>query len=320
MLTIVTDEPRNAEPSMEDLRPAITPAFFQRNHYAYPAPHDRLTVLDRSFTLEQLRGLGTVQREVTLECAGNGRKHMSPQPEGAPWGWGAVSNALWTGVPLARVLEQVRLPEDTRELVFQGGDGEFARSLPLEEALRPEVLLAVERNGRPLCQAHGGPLRLLVPGWYAMASVKWLTDIQASAQAFDGHYQVNDYLFLPEDGPNRCVTRAQPRAMITSPCQGDTLRDAVLVQGWAWSGFAPIEAVEVRVDDRCLMAQLEEDRGAFAWRGFSARLELAAGKHRLTALARDAQGNQQPLVAPWNRAGYENNSAMWLDITVLSAE
>jgi DMSO/TMAO reductase YedYZ molybdopterin-dependent catalytic subunit len=305
---------------MEDLRSAITPAFFQRNHYAFPAPHDRLMVLDRSFTLDELRALGTVHREVTLECAGNGRKHMCPQPEGTPWGWGAVSNALWTGVPLARVLERVRLPEDTRELVFQGGDGEFARSLPLEEALRPDVLLALDRNGQPLCQAHGGPLRLLVPGWYAMASVKWLTHIWASARAYDGHYQVNDYLFLPEDGPTRRVTRAQPRAMITSPGQGNSLKGAVEVQGWAWSGFAPVESVEIRVDDQVIGAELGDDRGPFAWRGFSARLELAAGKHRLTALARDGQGNQQPLVAPWNQAGYENNSAMWLEITVLNAE
>lgn len=303
---------------MVDLQAGITPHFFQRNHYPFPAMPEqpRLKVLDRDFSLQELRGLGWERREVTLECAGNGRKHMSPQPEGTPWGWGGVSNASWTGVPLARVLEQVELPSDTRELIFQGGDGEFARSLPLEEALKPGVLLALERNDAPLCQAHGGPIRLVVPGWYAMASVKWLTEVRASATPFEGHYQVNDYLFLPLEGPSRCVTRAQPRALITTPISGDAVSRNCRIQGWAWSGFAAIEAVEIRLGEEQRKAELGEIRGDYAWRSFWLDVELSPGRHRLAALACDRAGNRQPLEAPWNHAGYENNSAMWVEVEV----
>ncbi|MBX3167767.1 MAG: molybdopterin-dependent oxidoreductase [Candidatus Eremiobacteraeota bacterium] len=307
-MNVVTQNPLNAEPSWEDFREPITPHFFNRNHYEFPLVADELQVCGRPFRLEQLRNLPVLRQEVTLECAGNGRKFMDPLPPGTAWGWRGVSNAAWTGVPLPELLKLAPPPEGTLELVFQGGDVEYARSLPLQDCYDHNILVAYSMNDQPLAVAHGGPLRLIVPRYYAMASVKWLTEIRATATPFQGYYQVEDYQFKPISGPARPVSTMLTRAMIVSPQDDESVSGAVSVRGWAWSGFAPVASVRVVVDGQEVPVQLAEDRGPFAWRGFSARVDLAAGEHEVYAVSRDSRGNQQPMEAEWNSQGYENNS------------
>src|SRR5262245_43306548 len=134
---------------------------------------------------------------VTLECAGNGRALIEPRPVSQPWLQGAVGTAAWTGTPLAPLLEEAGLKAEATEIVFSGldrgiqGDLEHAyeRSLPIDEAMRDEILLAYEINGIPLPPQHGFPLRLIVPGWYGMTHVKWLGSITAVAEPFTGWQQ-----------------------------------------------------------------------------------------------------------------------------------
>ncbi|MFN8610136.1 MAG: molybdopterin-dependent oxidoreductase [Vulcanimicrobiota bacterium] len=307
-MNVVTQNPLNAEPDWADFRQPITPHFFNRNHYEFPLVADELQVCGRVFNLEQLRSLPTVRQEVTLECAGNGRSYMDPLPPGTAWGWRGVSNACWTGVSLAELLKLAPPPEGTVELVFQGGDVEYARSLPLGSCYAPEILVAYSMNDEPLTLAHGGPIRLIVPRIYAMASVKWLTEVRAVSEPYRGYYQVEDYQFKPTEGTVRPVFTMLTRAMIVTPEEDQLVSGPVTISGWAWSGFAPVEAVRVVVDGREVAVQLAEERGAFAWRGFSASVELAAGDHEVYAEARDAKGNLQPMQAVWNEQGYENNS------------
>jgi DMSO/TMAO reductase YedYZ molybdopterin-dependent catalytic subunit len=318
-MDIISQDPLNAEPTWEDLRSPITVNFFKRNHYAFPQIKHQLDLCGRIFGLEELRFMPTSRQEVTLECAGNGRAAMDPRPPGTAWGWKGVSNGVWSGVRLSHLLAQVELPRGAKELVFQGGDDQaYARSLPLEYCQRPEILVVHSLNDQPLPLAHGGPLRLLVPGYYAMASVKWLTQVRAVRSPFRGYYQVEDYQFKPSQGPGRPVSRMLPRALPVSPQSGQQVRGPVEVEGWAWSGTGTVVEVALEVGSQRVLAQLGEVRGEWAWRSFTARLDLPPGRHRILALARDGSGVQQPVLAPWNEAGYENNSAMPLEVEVLA--
>jgi DMSO/TMAO reductase YedYZ molybdopterin-dependent catalytic subunit len=145
-----------------------------------------------SLTYQELRDMPAEKRVALLECAGNSRVFLVPQLQGAQWELGAVGNAEWTGVPLSALLERAGLEEDACEIVFEGPDRgvakegaippgpiSYARSLPRAKALQREVLIAYLMNGHDLSQDHGYPVRAIVPGYYAMASVKWLTRIYA---------------------------------------------------------------------------------------------------------------------------------------------
>jgi DMSO/TMAO reductase YedYZ molybdopterin-dependent catalytic subunit len=283
-------------------------------------------------TLADLRGLPSRTLPVTLECAGNGRARLTPRPVSQPWLVEAVSTAEWTGVPLATILSAAGLEDNAVELVFtgadrgvQGGDEhDYARSLTLAEALRPEVLLAYEMNGRPLEPQHGFPLRLLVPGWYGMTSVKWLTSIEAVAEPFAGFQQAEAYRVLATpDEPGERISRIRQRALMVPPGIPEffsrrRLVDAgpVTLRGRAWSGQAPIEHVDVGVDGDWLPAQLDPPLGEFAWRGWSATWTATSGEHELSCRATDAAGNQQPTEQPWNYQGLGNNLVQRVPVSV----
>src|SRR3954447_5897036 len=206
-LIIRQKEPRNLESPFDQIDSYLTPTelFYIRSHF--PTPHlDRATyqlridgAVKRPFALsyEELRSMRSETRTATLECAGNSRIFLVPQVEGAQWELGAVGNAEWTGVPLRVLLEQTGIAKNACEVVFEGADRgtpreqplppgpiSYARSLPLAKAVRPEVLVAYQMNGRELSRDHGYPVRLIVPGYYGMASVKWLTSIQVLEQPF----------------------------------------------------------------------------------------------------------------------------------------
>src|ERR1700733_9317753 len=217
-----------------------TQLHFVRNHFAVPALDPgswsvRLTGSERSFAVGPalLRSLPSRTLSVVLECAGHRRTEFQPTPAGLPWGAGAVAEATWTGVSLASVLELVGIPPEAHEVVLEGADAgpvegfdgshSFARSLPLGKALHPDVLLAYEMNGEPIPVARGGPIRAVVPGWYATDSVKWLKRIWFVNVEFDGVFQAHDYrLRAPgESGPGRPMTDFPVPALITTPADGE---------------------------------------------------------------------------------------------------
>ena len=284
-------------------------------------------------SLDDLRARPRHTVAVTLECAGNGRALLEPRPLSIPWLGEAVGTAEWTGTPLHGVLADAGVEEDAVELVFRGADrglqGEeeqaYARSLTVAEASRAEVLLAYEMNGRPLEPQHGSPLRLLVPGWYGMTSVKWLTSIDAVSERFEGYQQTTSYLYQRDaDDPGEPVQRIRVRALMIPPGIPDFFsRDRFLepgpvtLSGRAWSGSAPVERVEVAVDGEWCDATLGSPAGAFAWRSWSFGWEATPGEHELACRATDASGEVQPLDAPWNYQGMGNNAVQRLAVTVL---
>jgi DMSO/TMAO reductase YedYZ molybdopterin-dependent catalytic subunit len=285
-----------------------------------------------SLSLDDLRALPAQTAPVTLECAGNGRTRMANRSETQPWLLEAVSTAAWTGTPLAGILAEAGLGGDAVELVFTGADHgvqgdieqDYQRSLTVEEAGRPEVLLAYEMNGRPLEPQHGAPVRLLVPGWYGMTSVKWLRRIEAVTSPFEGYQQAESYRFqFEDDDPGERVTRIKVRALMAPPGlaqfpSGDRIVDAgpVALQGRAWCGTAAVRRVEVGIDDRWQPAQLGPELDPFAWRSWSATWQAEPGRYVLSCRATDSDGNCQPLEPFWNVQGMGNNYVQTVPVTV----
>ena len=285
-------------------------------------------------SMADLRSRSRVTLPITLECAGNGRARLSPRPISQPWLTEAIGTAAWTGTPLRPLLEEAGIEDEAVELVFAAADrgiqGEvehdYERSLTVADAMRDEVLLAYEMNGAPLPPQHGFPLRLLVPGWYGMASVKWLTRITAVQEPFEG-FQQTVYRFRQEpDDAGEPVTRIHPRSLIIPPGIPDflTRRRFVepgrhLLRGRAWSGWAPIERVEVSTDGcgTWTDATLGESASPFAWAPFTFEWDASEpGAVELSCRATDTDGNTQPLEQPWNYHGFANNVVQVIPVEV----
>ena len=333
---------RNRGLPLEAMRYDLTPTglHYLVVHWDIPALDPRAWRLELGgrvrrpleLTLEELRARPRQTIAVTLECAGNGRALLEPRPLSIPWLGEAIGTAEWTGTPLHGVLEDAGLEDDAVELVFRGADrgvqGEeeqsYGRSLTVAEASRPEVLLAYEMNGRPLEPQHGSPLRLVVPGWYGMTSVKWLTSIEAVSEPFDGFQQADSYRYQRDaDDPGEPVQRIRVRALMIPPGIPDFFsRDRFLepgpvtLSGRAWSGGGPVERVEVGVDGEWGEATLGSPAGAFAWRSWSFGWDATPGEHELACRATDATGDVQPLEAPWNYQGMGNNVVQRISVTV----
>ncbi|MEP7105470.1 MAG: sulfite oxidase [Chloroflexota bacterium] len=309
-----------------------TSEFFVRNHFAMPdlnAARWRLQVgglvrRPQSFGLVDLERLPAHTATCTLECAGNGRALLEPPVAGEQWGLGAVATAGWTGVRLADLLEGSGVRPEAEEILFRGADG-IERSLTLEAAGEPPVLLAVAMNGRPLTREHGWPLRVIVPGWYSVADVKWLTEIEVIGHAFQGHFQAEKYVYEQELGGRMVrtpVSRQRVRALITEPQPAAVARTGELaVRGLAWSGSAPIDAVDVSVDGGAWQpARLEAADDPYCWQAWELVIRLPGpGRCTIQARATDAAGNTQPKRADWNRLGYGNNAIQELAIEVLGS-
>jgi DMSO/TMAO reductase YedYZ molybdopterin-dependent catalytic subunit len=286
-------------------------------------------------SIDDLRARPKVTRAVTLECAGNGRALLEPRPVSQPWLVEAVGNAEWTGVPLRDVLDEAGVDDGAAEVVFTGLDhgleGEveqdYERSLSLDEARRDDVLLAYEMNGLPLLPQHGSPLRLVVPGWYGMTSVKWLGRITVASEPFAGYQQARGYRLRSDpDEPGEPVTRIRPRSLMVPPGFPEFLSRHRIVdagthplRGRAWSGLGPIERVEISDDDGRTWweADLDEPpRDPFAWRGWSFSWHASPGERLLCSRATDATGATQPLEPAWNVGGYVNNAVQRVPVLV----
>jgi DMSO/TMAO reductase YedYZ molybdopterin-dependent catalytic subunit len=337
----IIENPYNAETPMDRLDGQGVPAseFFVRSHFDVPAidPHawkcriDGAVVRPLSLDLANLRAFAPRRLTVTLECAGNGRTLLRPAVPGAPWRLGAAGTAEFGGVSLADVLDRARPRADAVEISCWGADeGEvaggrrvrFERSLPMAIARHPDTLLAFSMNGLPLTPEHGAPVRLIVPGWYAVASVKWVIGIEARTEPFHGWFQGENYVYrgsavYPENTP---VTKMRVRAVVARPVEGAIVpRGPIEISGSAWSGEAPITGVQVSVDGGASWcdAEIEPPIHNYAARSWRARVTIPTkGTTSILARARDAAGNVQPLDAAWNRLGYGNNAVHPIRITV----
>ena len=330
-LVVLSRDPLNAETPLSRQVGSITPVaqHYVRSHFAAP-PGPRAIAFDGAFekpfsvAVDELRALPARSLIVTLECAGNGRSFLDPPAPGEQWGLGAVGTAEWTGVPLAELLARARPLPGAKEVVFRGADrGEpkglgraiaFERSLPLEQALRGDALLAYAMNGQPLTTDHGAPVRLVVPGAYGMASVKWLAQVTAVSDEFAGFFQRDRYVI---DG--KPLGPIEPRAVIVEPVEGARLDlGANLIRGYAWSGREAIAGIDVSTDGgrTWRAAKLAPAISAFAWREWHYQWDALRGEASLLAIAVTRTGERQPLTATRNELGYSNTAAQPVRVRV----
>src|SRR5215213_3244820 len=321
---------RNHGMPLEALRYDVTPPglHYVLTHYDIPAVDPSSWQLEITGAVDRPLALGldelarrpAVTSRVLLECAGNGRARLEPRPVSQPWLLEAVGTAEWTGTPLAPLLEEAGISPDAVDVVFTGADHgvergveqDYARGLPLAEAMRPEVLLVWAMNGVPLPPQHGAPLRLLVPGWYGMAHVKWLTRVEVLDRPFAGFQNATAYRLKVDAGDvGEPVTRIAPRALLSPPGWPDFMTrerflrpGPVTLTGRAWSGRAPVSRVEVSTDGGgtwadAVLAPVDPDH-PHAWRAWSYEWTAAPGRAELLARATDDAGDTQPVEQEWN--------------------
>jgi DMSO/TMAO reductase YedYZ molybdopterin-dependent catalytic subunit len=342
-----SENPLNLEMPFSTLDSFITPtkSFYVRNHFPIPAI-DRdawwLHVegeVEKAFAInyEQLMTFESVTAPVTLECAGNNRSFLEPKVKGVQWDLGAVSTAEWTGVRLSTLLDRASPKANACEVILEGADcgmledpksppGEltFARSIPLEKARR-DVLLAYKMNGEDLPPEHGFPVRAIVPGWYAMASVKWLQRIIVTDRPFTGYYQTIDYAYWEKRddiAELKPLTEMQVKAEIARPAEDEIVpaKSSVCVNGGAWACDADISKVELSTDggatwcDTKLLGQSKPN----AWRfwEFDWQTPSHPGKQTLIARATDSLGRTQPVIRDHDRGTYMINHLLPIEVEV----
>ena len=349
------EAPLNLEMPFEKLDGFLTEtkSFYVRTHFPIPSI-DRdawwLHVegdVENPFAInyEHLLELKSATIPVTLECAGNNRSFLEPKVKGVQWGLGAVGTAEWTGVPLSILLDRATLKPNACEVVLEGADGgmleepksppgelKFARSIPLEKARR-DVLLAYKMNGSDLPPEHGFPVRAIVPGWYAMASVKWLQRIIVTDRPFTGYYQTIDYAYwqrtdyghwqrgedIAELTP---LTEMQVKAEIACPVEGEIVpaNSSVCVHGAAWACDAEITKVELSTDGGAIWndAKLLGESNSNAWRLWEFKWQTPSqpGKQTLIARATDSLGRTQPLHRDPDRGTYMINHLLPITVQI----
>ncbi len=338
---------RNHGMPLEALRYDLTPAglHYLLVHYDIPAADeaswrlsvDGLVAAPLSLDLAEIRARPRVTLPVTIECAGNGRARLNPRPVSQPWLVEAVGTAAWTGTSLAPLLREAGVDESAVDVVFTGADHgvergveqDYQRALPLAEALSEGPLLVYEMNGWPLPVQHGFPLRLVIPGWYGMAQVKWLERITVLGSTFDGFQNAVAYrVKSTSEETGEPVTRIRPRALMIPPGHPDFMSRARFVDvgrhelaGRAWSGLAPVTRVEISTDAGATWqdARLEPPLGEWAWCRWTAEWTVTEpGRYELLTRATDASGAVQPVDQPWNVQGMANNMTQRVPVIVTS--
>jgi DMSO/TMAO reductase YedYZ molybdopterin-dependent catalytic subunit len=328
-LIVRQQQPDNLEMPFSTLDSFLTPTerFYVRNHFAVPQLNVRTWRLrvegnvqrPLELTYKEVRRLPPRTMTALLECSGNNRVYLTPRAAGVAWGLGAVGTAEWTGVPLAAVLDRAGVRDGSVEVILQGADAgvleefpnpfrtpgpiPFARSLPLARAREQDVVLAHGMNGADLPATHGYPLRAVVPGWYGMASVKWLTRIIVTDRPFQGYFQSLEYAYferrqgLPVLVP---VTELQVKAQIARPFRNEVVPAgrSYRVHGAAWTGDSEVDRVEVSTDGGGTWeeARLLGRPVPHAWRLWEHTWRVPAhpGSYRVQARAHDRRGRLQP--------------------------
>jgi sulfite oxidase len=280
-----------------------------------------------TLTMREIRQLSETSRIVTLECAGNGRVYSDPPVAGLQWEKGAVGTARWTGISLRDVLNKAGVKRTGRHIIMNGMDEpmasvpDFVRSIPIEKAMHPDTILAYKMNGEDIPSDHGFPLRLIVPGWEAAASTKWIKNIRVSETEADGFFFKTAYRI-----PNRSVppgstvdpndmipyTALDVKSVLTFPLEGTTIRlgASIELRGFAWAGEVDITRVDVSTDfgRTWTAASLDPQRARYAWRRFRHVWKPAMrGSFIVMSRATDSDGRTQPFAPSWNPAGYVYN-------------
>ena len=341
-----SEEPLNLEMPFETLDGFITPTklFYVRTHFPIPKIDKnkwRLRIegeVGKSFEInfDELIKLESRKIPATLECAGNNRSFLEPKVKGVQWSLGGVGNAEWTGVPLSILLDRAEVKSTAREIILEGADrgkpedpksppGEmnFARSIPMKKA--SDVLLAYKMNDVDLPAENGFPVRAIVPGWYAVASIKWLKRIIVTDKPFNGYYQTLDYSYWRREGELAELVplrEMQIKAEIARPSEGETVpaNSNVRVHGTAWTGDGEITKVEISSDDGATWneAKLLGESKPTAWRlwEFSWRTPARPGKATLIARATDSKGRTQPMERDPDRGTYMINHLLPIEVEV----
>lgn len=337
---------RNESPEHWETTPAalgrtyLTPndLFFVRSHF--PAPQIDLAdwrlrveghvTTPLALTLTELQALPPVEAPYTLECAGNGRGLMPlPNTSGTQWAYGAVGTAMWKGVRLSDVLARAGVKPTAKHVWLEAADEapllnvpRFLRSLPIEVAASGFPMLAYGMNGTRLPALHGAPLRLVTPGWFGMASTKWLTRIRLEEGPSDNYFMTTGYRY---NRPGETPAQAAPvgglrvKSLITSPVDGARVRRGTLaISGFAWAGFAGVSSVQVSADggDHWALARVD-NAPPLSWREFAISLPVAKpGLVTLMARASDGAGQTQPLTPEINAGGYGNHAVHRVTVDV----
>lgn len=335
-LVVHRASPLVAEMPLESLKSWITPneLFHVLTIMANPLPSIdpaawRLNIKGQvngpvTLNYEQLKALPARKVVAVLECAGNSRNSASPPLAKSHLNNGYVGNAEWRGAPLRLVLAQAGLKASAREVVIEGADRgkpgfaaaetNFAKSLPLEKALHPDTLLVYEMNGVPLPREHGGPVRVLVPGWYGTYHVKWLVRIEVVDRPFDGVFMTRNWrVHRRRDGYIReeAVSQVAVKSLIVSPKAGQRLSVGThQIVGAAWSGGKDIASVQISADGGRTwhFASLLEPHAPYAWRLWEFPWQVTkAGTYTLMARATDTSGAAQPFAYDLDLNGFEVN-------------
>jgi DMSO/TMAO reductase YedYZ molybdopterin-dependent catalytic subunit len=331
-LIVRSRRPLNLESTTTALDHRLTPndAFFVRSHFGAPAVDlspwevELVGLVDRPLrlTIDAMGRLEQASKAAVLQCAGNGRALYRPRVPGVPWERGAVGQAEWAGVRLAELLDRAGVQPGAAHLHFLGGDAPpnpriaaFVRSIPIDRGRDPRTILALRMNGEALPVIHGGPIRLVVPGWAGNNWFKWVRRIVVARDEAPGFYMQTAYRMPrtpvrsgapPGAVPADPVTWMNVKSLISSPGRGDVMAAGpVELRGIAWTGQGHVNKVEVRIEDRWRSATVLGDPEPGAWRQWRLRWEPSRpGQHVVVARATDSMGQVQPESPPWNKSGY----------------
>ena len=316
--------------------------FFIRNHFEIPdidIADWKLTVTGEvpnpiSFSYQDLTSLSAVTIQSTLECAGNSRATVNPPCEGLLWNNGGVGSAAWTGIPVDTILSMTGVNPNAKEVLFLGCDNgsensesieDYGMSIPLPKSRDKHTILAYKMNDDTLPNNHGYPLRLIVPGWYGMASVKWVKEIRVVNEPYKGFHQSKYYVFVKpgaaDNAPLARVSTMKVKSLITSLRRGQALEIGEhIIQGIAWSGAGNVEKVEISTDNgrNWEIAALDPPLSRYStqtWRYYWSATQ--SGCYLVSCRATDMQGNIQPIAFEWNFRGFANNSIHTLPIQIV---
>lgn len=328
-LTVRSSRPINLETPLGELTSYYTPdaLFFVRNNLDSPVIDPAQWVLriegevdqPLMLRLDDLRKLPMVTEDVLIECAGNGRAFHRPRASGIQWEYGAVGNQSWKGVRLADVLAMAKVRATGRHVAFDGADRpptpqapDFIRSIPLWKAWESHTIIALEMGGKPLPQLHGGPARVLVPGFVGSASIKWVERITLLPEEFDGFYMKSNYTTPRADNEKEVYSlqSLEVKSVIASPREGAKLpAGSAAIGGWAWSGEGELTGIDISTDGGQTWAAgtFVGPWQRYSWRKWEYGWDAKPGSHTLMARATDSLGRVQPARRAFNRLGYRWN-------------
>jgi len=328
-LIVRSGRPVNLEARLADLKDYYTPEelFYVRNNYdAAPIDPAQWSLKIEGevgnpvvLRLDDLRKLPMLTQDVTLECAGNGRSFHRPRASGIQWEHGAVGNAAWKGVRLADVLALATPTASAQHVAFDGADTpptpqapDFIRSVPMWKALERHTMIALEMGGKPIPHLHGGPARVVVPGFVGSASIKWLERIMLLTEEFNGFYMKSNYTAPRADNDKEIYSlqSLEVKSVIVGPADGARLpAGRTPVWGWAWSGEGELTGLDVSTDggQTWTPGKFTGPWGRYSWRKWEHEWDAKAGTHTVMARATDSLGRVQPTTRASNRLGYRWN-------------